>query len=224
MRSRSLLHGAGVVALGLAIGVVFARSDRLPRLSFEVTWPDRAGQYRPALSWADEELMLVYIGSSTCGWSTLEWVPGAVDSIKVELGHKAAERGLGFSTIGVSRDWVVEAGIEHLRWIGEFDQVAAGYGWMNAAVARYVWDDFPGDAATPQLLLLHRRLRVPIQTEGARGFGIEDETLIQRVVGVSEIRDWLDGGVPIRSSIGTSGSSEPDRRIGGSVVAGGPLR
>jgi hypothetical protein len=88
--------------------------------------------------------------------------------------------------------------------VGAFDEIAAGYGWMNSAALKYLWQDFPGEASTPQLLLLYRQSRIPGQNEADRGFEIEAESLIQRVVGANEIRRWLAEGVPIRAGLPSS--------------------
>ncbi len=58
--------------------------------------------------------------------------------------------------MGVARDIVPEKGIEHMSRFGRFDEMIAGMGWRNTGLAKYVYGELPGPAATPQVIVTTR--------------------------------------------------------------------
>lgn len=161
-----------------------------PQLSVRVELEDEEG-YQPDYQVnAGRELAMIYIGSSTCEPSNRDWLPGAVDSLKVVLRETARAQGRGFSTIGIARDWVVADGLEYLRKFGRFDEVMAGRNWLGTGVLRYVWDAVPGPASTPQILVVDRL--VSSTRDPARP--VRAERLVLRKVGTEEIRAWFERG------------------------------
>lgn len=87
------------------------------------------------------------IGSSTCEASNSASLPRWVASVEARLESIADSSGLGFATLGISKDHSVSAGIDHLERLGSFDEVAIGRGWLNSLMVRYIWDELPGRAA-----------------------------------------------------------------------------
>jgi hypothetical protein len=142
------------------------------------------------------ELVLVFIGSSTCGPSNQRELPGQVEQLKLALQRRARTSGRSFTTLGIARDWDTDAGIRHLNRFGRFDEVIAGRNWLNTGLLRYVWEDIPGQAATPQLLVLERRLVDRRSNEAADGI-VRDERLLVRKVGSAEIERWLAQSAPM---------------------------
>lgn len=192
-----------VVVLVIAVFTVafsLARTGTLALPAPRGTGFDSDG-YRPAMEWADDELLLVYVGSSGCGWSNVGWLPEVVDSIKRGLQERANAAGYSFGSLGIAVDWSIPDGMRHLAKIGSFDEVAIGNSWQNTSALRYLWQDYPGDASTPQLVLTFRRMLVPIGNGGSRYFALEEETLLQRVVGAGAIRRWLEEGIPLRAPL-----------------------
>ncbi len=61
---------------------------------------------------------MVYIGSSTCGYSNDSSLPKLIDDAKIKLQRMAIRQGWSFSAIGVSRDWIPEQGVDHLGKFG----------------------------------------------------------------------------------------------------------
>jgi hypothetical protein len=133
-----------------------------------------------------EEWVLVYLGSSSCFWSSQESTRSLVREIAVAVGEEARTRGLGFSTIGVARDVDPQAGLVHLATIGAFDEVLSGGGASNLGWVRFVYDQHRGEASTPQLLLL-RRFRAD---NGSWADDRREEVMVRRI-GVSRIESWL---------------------------------
>lgn len=159
-----------------------------PRVS--VTWETQGG-YLPASTSDGAELALVYIGSSTCSYANSEELPALLETVRELLRERAQKAGRSFATIGVSKDLDVEAGIKHLQKYGHFDEIMTGRGWLNIGLLKYVYEGFPGKAATPQVLVVDRR---KVRTAGS---AIQDEVLVLRKVGADEIAAWASLGTPL---------------------------
>jgi hypothetical protein len=180
----------GIAAMASSTGAV-----TIPEISFR--WAPQPGEYVPSKRAPDgQELALIFIGSSTCGASRHEALPAAVQRLKLEMRERALASGRSFTTLGIARDWDVDAGIEHLRRFGRFDEVIAGRNWVNTGLLRYVWEDLPGRAATPQVLVVDRRL---VDRNGVEASGgvLQEERLVARLVGWQEIDRWAARGAPM---------------------------
>ncbi|MBW3570917.1 MAG: hypothetical protein KY467_07415 [Gemmatimonadetes bacterium] len=137
----------------------------------------------------------MYIGSSGCAPSNREDLPGALEQLKRLLRQRAEAGARGFSAVGIARDWDTQDGLAHLRKFGAFDEVMAGRNWMNAGVRRYVWEEIPGEAATPQVLLVERVVG-DVSASGIQ-YGVHGERLVARKVGADEILKWTEQGAPL---------------------------
>ena len=82
--------------------------------------------------------MLVYIGSSSCGFSNVPEMPDLVERAKLSVQQQALDKGLAFSTVGVSIDWATNRGINHLEKFGMFDEVITGRSWQGMGGVRLV--------------------------------------------------------------------------------------
>lgn len=140
-----------------------------------------------------EQLVMVYIGSSACGWSNDPALPGVVEKLKVRLADNARERGLSFKAVGVSIDWSTEAGIDHLKRFGRFDEVATGYNWAGTHALRYLWSGYTPRVATPTLLIYRRQLQGPDVDSGQAWYGELDLEILTAKVGLHEILEWAEG-------------------------------
>ena len=165
-----------------------------PEVDFRVRWtlPAFASESYQPEGRADSgpELVFVFIGASRCRWSNLAEARQLVRRAKLAVREAAHERGHGFAAVGIARDVVASEGTAHLREFGNFDEVTAGRGWMNIGVMRYVYDDLPGPAATPQIVVVKRNVRVE---NGQRAF--VDEQVLTRLAGLVEIRKWVETGM-----------------------------
>jgi hypothetical protein len=139
---------------------------------------------RPDSTYA--ELVLVYLGSSGCAASNAAFLPAAVAQLQKRLAMEASKHGMVFTSIGVAKDASVHAGLDHLDRTASFDEIAVGGSWRNVAIQRYVFGKVPGRPATPQLVLLERRV------SGATA-RVEDVDVLLRKVGSTTIRRWSEG-------------------------------
>lgn len=125
-------------------------------------------------------------------------MPKIIKGLKISLQKKARKNDHSFVAIGVSKDWSIEKGLNHLSKFGNFDEVMTGMNWLNTGVLKYVWEDIPGAAATPQVLLIDRTVEVSPKG-GTKWYALRDEHLLKRVVGTRELRRWVDKGAPVPS-------------------------
>lgn len=189
-RHRIWLCLGGGFVLGL-VGLV-----PKPDVTLDVQWsvPALAPEsYLPsARTDTGEELALIFVGSSRCRWSNRPELPGLVRQAKLAIRDRAQAEEVGFVAIGIARDAVASAGIRHLAEYGDFDELTAGRGWLNAGVLRYVFNELPGPAATPQIIVVRRDVVV---NGGQRTIG--NERVVVRIVGFTQIRDWVESGMAL---------------------------
>ncbi len=140
------------------------------------------------------QLVMAYVGSSTCGWSNTPGLPHAVESIKLQLAKYAKERGWSFKAVGVALDWSPELGFEHLTKFGRFDEISAGYNWGNTFAARYLWSDDTTEPMTPQVLVYKRFYVAPKDSTDELYFGERDRLLLVTKPGRQAIVEWADSG------------------------------
>lgn len=178
-----------IACMGAPIGYALAWAGLIPEL--RIDWPaDRfAGEaYNPSGSLSSgTEVVLVYVGSSTCVWSNVPRLPKLIEHIKLTLQANAEAEGKLFFAVGVARDRDSDRGLRHLRSFGAFDEVMSGGSWLNTGILKYVFEDLPGPAATPQLVVLERQVQV---REG--NYSVTDERILARAVGLEEIDEWED--------------------------------
>ena len=185
----------GAVAAGLALGLVFGLGRILPTPMIKITWEHRSSDdssFRPAApTEGGEEVVLVYLGAASCGWSNIDGLPDAVRRIRDHwYALTRGEAGTGFATVGIARDVNIDAGIEHLAKYGPFDEAVVGRGWLNVGFFKYVYGEMPGPAATPQVLVVQRT----VHRTGGQTW-ISDERVLRRFVGADEIMQWHRGEV-----------------------------
>jgi hypothetical protein len=184
-----------LAVLALVLGGGGAGFYAARHVEVEVAWNAPAPSpdaYVPSYQVRDgDELALAYVGSSSCGPSNRPSLPAAVEHIKQAVQRQAEAQGVGFTSVGIAKDWVVENGLAHLRKYGRFDEVTTGRSWMNAGVLTYVFEDYPGAAATPQVLLVRRT----VQTGPMRA--VQPGEVLLRKVGTREITGWSDRGAPV---------------------------
>lgn len=165
------------------------------------------------------ELAMVFIGSSTCAASNHNALPAAVERLKTLLRDRAVRSNRTFAAHGVARDWDVDAGLAHLHRFGQFDEVTAGRNWLNSGVVHYVWEDIPGEAATPQVIVVDRQLVDRRSPQAADGV-VRDERLVTRLVGWPEIVQWLERGAPMPA---LPAVARPDSMPAAALVSATPV-
>lgn len=191
MRARALVTLALLLAAGGVIGHQFALRMRADGSGRTTEAQDKDASRR--------EFVLVYIGASTCGPSNdarlASWISEAGDSLR----RRASRVDATVVTVGVARERNVEAGSAHLARTSEFDEISVGQRERNHLSQKYVSRDFPGIAATPQLLVVLREYdELPF---GGIDVGSVRETLLIRRVGLQEVENWVRLGTPIPTAI-----------------------
>ena len=197
--------GTIVSVAALVCGFGLGIAGVLPRLDIDVRWRvplvDRGDPGPGARRDAGEELVLVVIGSSTCGWSNSDEFEVLVKAGRDAIRGLAAQRGVGFAAMGISTDSWVETGLRYLGRFGQFDEIAVGRSWRNTSILKYIYGDYPGQAATPQVVLLARTL----VREGGQ-WRVDDERVLARRIGLSSIAEWVEHGANRRDLDPTPGS------------------
>lgn len=188
------------VVFGAAFAVGLTGMIQLPELS--IRWPKTSNGGSIGERQGGEQLVLVYIGSSSCAWSNREEIPKALSSIQSKIRGYTRDADIGFISTGVAIDWRVDDGFEHLKSVGQFDQVITGRNWSNLGALRYIWQTISGRASTPQLLLVRRDLQVPTSDGAIGSFSVSNVTLVTRKVGLAEIRNWAESGLPSLERLG----------------------
>jgi hypothetical protein len=136
-----------------------------------------------------EQVIAFFVGAKFCAAYSREGFPETVRTLREKLAGRASEAGMEFVFVGVALDWTVEDGLEFLERFGPFDEIVAGQNWLNETAIRYIWRDLPGRAAVPQVILLHREIRVD-----DRVIQILNEQIMTRRIGVDGITEWLAAG------------------------------
>lgn len=140
------------------------------------------------------QLVMVYFGSASCGWSNRPSLPDAVETIKRELAAQAEEQGMTFKAVGVALDWSPESGIAHLGKMGRFDEISAGYNWGNTLALRHIWSDAFAAPRTPQILVYRQDFVAPEDEASELHYAAVGQELLMTKFGFQTITDWAESG------------------------------
>jgi hypothetical protein len=145
------------------------------------------------------EIVLVVVGGSICNFSRARHLRPFVDSLRLKLSAEAAQRGIVFTTVGVSVDVQAKDGIAYLASLGTFDEIVAGGTWRNTGVLYYVRNNMAGPLATPQIVVIERSSFATATPDVA-----VRETLRLRVTGLGGLQGLRATGfrVPSLSPLG----------------------
>lgn len=145
-------------------------------------------RYQPLSERNTDEVLLIFIGSSSCFHSRSDDIPPILKAAKREAFKKYESNTIQFNSIGVSSGVSVELGLKYIEDIGEFSEVSAGRSWSNTTLEKFL-KHHPGEGAIPQVLLLHREV-VPEESASSQGsvFPRVDEHVLLRKVGLPELR------------------------------------
>lgn len=154
----------------------------------------------------ESELVLIYIGCSTCAAANHQQLPSAIKKLKLKLDNYASENDLVFHSIGVSKEVNLTQELEYLSKFGSFSEISIGKNWSNNIILKYIWDDFGGRAVVPQIIVTKRDYqRITSATNGTFYRGIADEKILLTKYGPNSIINWLnlDAPLPIDNSTST---------------------
>lgn len=135
----------------------------------------------------DNELLFVYIGSSTCGFCAAEKNYINVNKWIKETKNISDSLNLNVNYVGVSKDWDIDEGYNHLKKFNKFDEVITGRSWYGIGIYKFVWQDNPGSASTPQIIFLKREFTP--QTNEQYPKLISKETELVRYTGERSIEN-----------------------------------
>ena len=139
-----------------------------------------------------EEIVLVFIGSPNCSWSTKDSLKTALRASISDLHSYTIKNNYSYDVIGVSANWDVSSGTDYLTNITKFDEIIVGNNWLNSAGIKYFWGELAGKPSLPQVIVYKRSIR----DFESRNMRIENEELLARKIG-HEIYDWSSDGSPL---------------------------
>lgn len=145
-----------------------------------------------------EQVVVVYIGATFCVPCQQPSLKAAVRRMKPLLQAQADSTRRHLSTVGVSLDWDVPAGLSMLAPITEYSELIVGSNWLNSGVERYIWADTTAPPSLPQVVLISRQVEM-----GAR-VTLNGERLLARFDGASAIEAWVRQGARIPSGVSAS--------------------
>jgi hypothetical protein len=139
----------------------------------------------------EKYLRFVYIGSSGCVYSNNEITHQILRELKEYFRTFAHEQGYRFLSRAIAVDPSSDRGFYFLIKSGPYDEIISGSRWFNLGVYRYIWDTLPGYASTPQILLTVTEYK-PTLVGNHIGYINQEEKLLKRISGLSEIQELLD--------------------------------
>ena len=141
-----------------------------------------------------EELSVFYFASSTCSACNDPKMLEAFPRVAVALAQQASAKGARLSLTGVGIDPNPKQSLRYFDKIDvDFNELIVGRNWSNSAALRYLWGEFPGEPATPQLLVMARRLSDPSNSV----VSVLSERVLLRIIGVDKILRWLASDTPM---------------------------
>lgn len=137
------------------------------------------------------ELVLVYIGKSTCAASNDPTTAAAFSAMSKLVDSISRSDSIVARRIAIIPELSTKSGLKHASRVSEFDEISVGSGWSNTALREFVTGDFPGAPATPQVALI---LRLPTDAKGDSlplRWAMR-ETQVVRFVGADKLAKWLE--------------------------------
>jgi len=202
MRKKTVLV-LGIVTFLIAFSftLFIISNDSRAGINISSIYNSGQDQFLAPTEMKETEILMIYIGSSTCGFCKDERLPGYISDIRTELWERvrssSPKNELSFFTMGISKDWDVEGGLNHLIEMGPFHEVMTGKSWNNTGLSRYVYENFPGEAATPQIVVTEREY-YSITGSITSYRGIKNERILTRKIGLDEIKEWSNNGVKLK--------------------------
>lgn len=188
-----LLGPVGKAAVLVLVGGCAFVASAYGRAVFPAIWFEWPSQSAVVEESREAEIVLVYIGSSTCAPSNSQEARTLVAAARHSVEAQAGKLGVRLRTIGVAKDASVGAGLAHLSRLKPFDEIATGRGWLNLGILRYIRSEFVGAAATPQVVVTFRNLS---HVDGGSSL-IRGEHVLARKVGLEELRGWATTGFQV---------------------------
>jgi len=96
---------------------------------------------------------VVFIGSTSCPYSVADSTIASVQGINKLVAERAKSEQARVHSIGIAVDKNKKTSFEYLLDVYQFDEVVVGGSWINTGARKYIWDDFQGEASTPQIII-----------------------------------------------------------------------
>lgn len=188
-RDRSLLFASVCLALAAVSALAVAGVRRFAEAAVrEKTMPTYVSAKTES---SGTEIVMMVVGSSQCGASTNQLLPGMLERARAALSRSSEKDAKLFATVGVAIDWSIADGLAFLHATGPYSEVVVGRNWLNSAAVSYLWRDHSGRAALPQIILIERE--VAIDDANIR---ISPDRVLTRIVGLDSIGLWVARGAP----------------------------
>ena len=136
--------------------------------------------------------VVVYIGSTGCGFSRDSSLKDAVRRMKPLVARQAATANRALSLNGIALDWSADSGYTYLKSLGPWDEVTVGNNWVNLGATHFVWQAAAGRASIPQVVVVQRTIHAL-----DRRIDISPDMPLRQIVGVDSIVAWVNAGAPI---------------------------
>lgn len=191
----SLKTGVLLFFIAMIITVLIYLILPINELGNNNTGANNPGNYTPSYERnSGKELVMIFIGSPYCPYSTDSDLPEYVRSIKGDLDQIAYENDIeNFVTIGVAISWETHEGIKLLNEFGEFNEINAGLNWGNTGAKKFIYKRDNRAANVPQILIIKRE--VEFAENLAPTFA--DERTLKRIIGRDDIISFAQGGANI---------------------------
>lgn len=149
-------------------------------------------KYTPSIDpfWNGPEILMVYIGQRNCAPSNALELPQMVEDIKADLHRLSEDGGARFRVIGLALDPSPEDGLTHLARFGKFDELYVGGGMFSDAAMEFLWQEFPGVVATPQIVLIRRDRVSQEDLQAPVEYAVRNAVEVDRMIGLDGIGSW----------------------------------
>ncbi|MGB3543837.1 hypothetical protein [Rubrivirga sp.] len=172
------------VALAVALAVPVAAQEYTPPYDD----PDYYGVQ------GGTELVMVYVGATSCGPCHSPELKSALEMAKVALAERAEREGKTFVAVGVAIDYIVEEGIEFLASSGRFDEIVVGRNWLNSASLAHLWRSEGVEdrmVGLPGVVVFEQQVSFGETVEAS-----EPRYLVE-LMGADDIPAWAEAGAPL---------------------------
>ncbi len=146
--------------------------------SYEPTYAEPTGH----------ELVMVYLGATSCVPCRSPEMPRVLDSLKVILQRRAAAQGRQFRAVIVALDWVPDSGLILAREDGRWDEINTGRNWFSLGAAQFVWADSTVTPSIPQVVVYEQDLTVGARVE------VGPAHVLKRIHAADAIFRWVRQG------------------------------
>lgn len=132
-------------------------------------------------------IRLVFVGSSTCGYSNNEETTSLIKNIKADFENLSMKNDFKFISTGISYDVSSKVALEYLEKTGTYDELLVGNGPFNLGTIQYT----SGKSPTPLVLLYVENYETDLFGMNMSNFN-SSQKLIKMLTGQFEIQEFHD--------------------------------